>query len=431
MTRRRWFVVLLLLLTAQPLWAYIDPGTGSMLFSAISGIVVTAYFFLRNLLIRLKSLPGRLWGRKARSVETRRGLVIYGEGRQYANVFRPVLEELARRGLPALYYTSDPEDPLLSEPRPGVETRLLPRGHAAYLTLNVLEADVVLSTTPALDVFHWKRSPRVKTYAHVVHAPNDVTLYRLFGLDYYDVVLANGDFQEAGIRELEAQRGLPAKRFFTVGCGYLDVLRSRVDEVLESLPPREGLTVLVSPTWGPSGLLTVYGEALLEPLAQSGLSVIVRPHPQTKISETALLERLIARFPERPGWEWDFDRDNLRSMARADLMVSDFSGIIFDFAFLLGRPVLTARTELDLRPYDAYDLKGTTWTARSLPRIGQEIGREDLPGLGDRIRSLASDPAGLAQIALVRDEAWPHPGEAARRTVDVLERLMEEGDRHG
>jgi hypothetical protein len=427
--RTRPFLFLVLLLcTTLPAWGYIDPGTGSMLFSALSGIVVAVYFFFKNLIVRLKSLPALLVGRKDRiDAAQGRPLVIYSEGRQYWNVFAPVLYELDRRGSIAMYYTSDPDDPGLKFESKTVATALLGKGHAAFFTLNALEAEICLTTTPGLDVYHWKRSPRVGTYVHILHAPNDATLYRLFGLDYYDVVLVNGEFQNPGIRELEAKRRLKPKQLVTVGSTYLDVLKDKAAEKKASLTPVDGLTVLVSPSWGDSGLLKKHGMALLGPLARSGLRVILRPHPQSAISEAPVLAALRVELASFANVEWDTERENLNSLARADVMISDFSGIIFDYVFLFSRPVLYTQSEFDLRPYDAADLDGPVWTFRTLPQIGRELHPGDFPRIGEVVAHVASDPGTQRAIETAKSEAWPYQGEAGRRVVDALEALSAKG----
>jgi hypothetical protein len=67
---------------------YIDPGTGSMLFSILIGAAATLYFLVRALIIKLKLIVSR-GGRSANS-----GIlypyVIYSEGKQYWNVFNPI-----------------------------------------------------------------------------------------------------------------------------------------------------------------------------------------------------------------------------------------------------------------------------------------------------------------------------------------------------
>ena len=424
---RRFLILVLLVCCTTPLWAYIDPGTGSMLFSALSGIVVAVYFFFKNLFVRLKALPALMVGRKDRlKAAVGRSLVLYSEGKQYWNVFAPVLEELSRREIVAMYYTSDPEDPGLQFQSATVATALLGKGHAAFFTLNVLDAQICLTTTPGLDVFHWKRSPKARRYVHILHAPNDATLYRLFGLDYYDVVLLTGDFQASGIRELEAKRNLPAKSLITVGCTYLDVLKLKADEMKAHLPPHTGTTVLVSPSWGDSGLLKKYGRALLEPLAKSGLTVIVRPHPQSYQSEAAMVEALVQDLSGYPNVEWDRDRESLKSLSRADVMISDFSGIIFDYVFLFSRPVLYTKADFDRRPYDASDIDGPLWTFEVLEKIGRELMPDDFPRIAQVVTEVASDARTQAEMEKVRQSAWMFPGEAGRRVVDALEGIREE-----
>ena len=428
MVTRRFLVLVLLICCTTPLWAYIDPGTGSMLFSALSGIVVAVYFFFKNLIVRLKSLPDLLVGRKDRmAAAAGRPLVIYSEGKQYWNVFAPVLEELHRRGLEAMYYTSDPDDPGLRFESTTVATALLGKGHAAFFTLNALEAEVCLTTTPGLEVFHWKRSPKTPCYVHILHAPNDATLYRLFGIDYYDAVLLTGDFQAEGIRALEARRRLSAKSLITVGCPYLDVLKAKAEALKASLPAPQGRTVLVSPSWGDSGLLKKYGMNLLGPLARSGLKIIVRPHPQSYQSEASVLDSLVKELSSFDNVEWDRERENLRSMARADIMISDFSGIIFDYVFLFSRPVLYTKADFDRRPYDASDVDGPLWTFEVLEKIGRELKSADFPGIAQVVASVAEDSGTRDAIQEARAQAWAFPGEAGRRVVDALESLRAQG----
>ena len=59
-------LLVFLVVCVHPAWCYIDPGTGSMLFSALSGTVVAVYFFFKSLWLKVKSLPHLLTGRKER-----------------------------------------------------------------------------------------------------------------------------------------------------------------------------------------------------------------------------------------------------------------------------------------------------------------------------------------------------------------------------
>jgi len=281
-----------------------------------------------------------------------------------------------------------------------------------------LSAEVVLMTTPGLDVYQLKRSKTVRHYSHVIHGLTDVTTYRLFALDYFDSVLLTGDYQGDDIRLLEKQRGLPEKQIFTVGCSYLDEYANNI----KNIPPEKEhpFTVLVSPSWGPSALLTRYGEKLLDPLSASGWRVIIRPHPQSQKSENEMLERLQARYKNSGNFVWDFERENIYSLSKADIMISDFSGIIFDYMFLRDKPVLYVNRDFDKRIYDADDLDHELWQFKTLKEAGIELQEDDFPRISEIIKN-AGDNETLAKARKkARETAWQCRGEAGKRTFDFM-----------
>ncbi|MBO7516691.1 MAG: CDP-glycerol glycerophosphotransferase family protein, partial [Spirochaetia bacterium] len=287
-----------------------------------------------------------------------------------------------------------------------------------------MEADVCLMTTPGLDVFQLKRSKGVKHYCHVVHMINDATTYKRYGLDYFDSVLLAGEWQGEDIRYLEKLRGLPPKQLVTVGSPYLDVQRTR----LAGMEPvgEHPFTVLVSPSWGESGLLSLYGEKLLDPLAETGWNIIVRPHPQSKVVEKDLIARLQARYNKNNKIIWDFDPDNIVSISKADIMISDFSSITLDFAFLRDKPFLAAVGDFDARPYDAGKVPHPLWQFQVLSKIGRELKEEDFPRIGDIIKNIADDPVSAQNRALAKEKAWQYQGQAGERIADWMVQVQQE-----
>ena len=91
---------------------YIDPGTGSMLFSIVIGLVTALYFLGKAAIIKLKFVFS---GGKATHAKNRYPLVIYSEGKRYWNVFKPVLEALEKRGIDTVFYTSSEDDPFFTQ----------------------------------------------------------------------------------------------------------------------------------------------------------------------------------------------------------------------------------------------------------------------------------------------------------------------------
>ena len=397
---------------------YIDPGTGSMLFSILIGAAATLFFVAKAAWIKLKIL---LSGKKDGSGvvdASYKTYVIYNEGNQYWNVFKPVADEFEKRKIPLMYYTSSKTDPIFDQKYEFVTSEYIGEGNTAFAKLNMLSAGFVLMTTPGLQVYQLKRSKNVKHYSHVLHMPNDATTYRLFGLDYFDSVLLTGDYQKDDIRTLEKNRGINSKDLVTVGCSYLDVLSEKIN----SIPAEENhvFTVLVSPSWGEVGVLKRFGEKLLDPLAATGWKIIVRPHPQSKKSEADMLKRLEERYKDNANVEWDYNRDNIYSMKKADIMISDFSGIVFDYTFLCNKPVMYVNTDMDLRPYDAYDLNKQLWQFSVLEKMGIKLEEKDFANIKEVIQNASDSPELAEQRKIAKETAWMNIGKAGEKIADYM-----------
>lgn len=395
---------------------YIDPGTGSMLFSIVIGFVTMLYFVGKAALIKLKFIV--TGGKNTIKSGNRVAFAIYSEGVQYWNVFKPILDEFEKRQIQVSYLTSSEQDPFFSTPYEHITGEFIGTGNKAFVRLNFLEADICLMTTPGLDVYQLKRSRGVPYYVHILHAPGDATGYRLFGIDYFDAVLLTGEYQKAHIKLLEEKRNLPPKELFVVGCPYLDVLQGKISHIQAM---KQGhLTVLVAPSWGPSGILSKYGRKLLDPLVQSGFHVIVRPHPQSKSSEMSIIERLVGQYGGIPNIEWDYTSENLAALARADIMISDFSGVIFDYVFLFDRPFMYVNAEFDAKPYDAWDIPEKPWKLKILPEIGIELKESTFASIKGIIEEACQNVVLSDNRRKARDTAWQFRGESGRRTVDFL-----------
>jgi hypothetical protein len=337
-------------------------------------------------------------------------------------VFKPVLDEFEKRKTELVYLTSFQDDPVFSSAYQYIKSEFIGEGNKAFMRLNFISADVALMTTPGLQVYQLKRSRSVKHYAHVLHAPSDATMYRLFGIDYFDSILLTGDYQAKDIRGLEKIRQLPEKQLVTVGCTYLDVSAEKIKNI--KTEENHQLTVLVSPSWGPSALLSRFGEKLLDPLVKTGWRIIVRPHPQSRISEPAILDNLARRYNGNTGLEWDFNQENISSLSKADIMISDFSGIIFDYAFLFDRPVIYVQEHFDLRPYDADDLsdddKKNIWQFATVREIGIELKEELFERIDEVIKNAACSTELREARQKAKTAAWQFQGEAGGRIADFM-----------
>lgn len=393
-----------------------------MLFSILIGIVGVLVFAIRTFWIKLKFIISG--GRAKNSDNNKLPIVIFSEGKRYWSVFRPVCDEFERRGKDVYYYTSTQDDPALTSGYKHVHAEFIGEGNKGISKMNLIRADVILSTTPSLDVFQWKRSKEGRYYVHLPHLANDLTTYRMFGLDFYDAVLLSGQYQADQIRRLESIRNIPAKELKLVGVPYLDVMRDRLIKENAGTPKNDKPVVLLAPSWGTSSILNVYGETLIDALIDTGYELVIRPHPQSFESEKELMDKLMAKYPDGDKVSWNRDADNFDILNKADILISDFSGVLFDFSLVFDKPVIYAVSEFDRTPYDcAWDEDHELWTFEILPKIGRELNKDNYRDIGKIVSECisGSDAKDLAAARdLAREQTWYDIGNGAANTVDYL-----------
>lgn len=396
---------------------YIDPGTGSMLFTILIGLAGAAIYAARGLLLKGKVAFGS--NRKAHKNDGKEEMVFFTDSKRYENIFRPLCDEMEKRGQSVLYLTASPDDPMLDKHYEHIRTEFVGEGNKAFVRMNFIKASIVLSSTPGLDVYQWKRSRDADWYVHVLHAPNDVTMYRMFGLDYYDAVLVSGEYQIHQLREMERQRGLPEKEAVMAGLPGMDDQYRRLLDVGRSESKAE-TTVLLAPSWGPRGLLTVYGKRFLEKLLETDYHIIVRPHPQSMISEKEMINTLRKEFPDNERLEWNFDNDNFDVLNRSDILVSDFSGVMFEFTLVFGKPLIYTDVSFDKEPYDAGWLEEEPWTFTSLPRLGMQLTEDNFDHIKEMIESCLNSAALKEGREQARQETWANIGHSAEVIAEYL-----------
>lgn len=388
-----------------------------MLFSIIIGVVSTLVFFGRQLFLKLKFI---ISGGKAEKISNSKiPYVIFSDHKRYWNVFKPICDEFERRKIVINYWTASPDDPALSEKYEYVKTVFIGEGNKAFSRLNMMNANICLSTTPGLDVYQWKRSKNVNFYVHVFHEVGEPLTYRMFGIDYYDAALLSGDFQKSYIRVIEEKRSLKEKELVTVGCTYLDAMKKRLENYQGT---KNGKTpvILLAPSWGETAILSQFGSSIIEALLQTGFNIIIRPHPQSLVSEKHILEPLQKAYPETENLHWNSDNDNFDVLNQADVLITDFSGIIFDFSLVFDKPVIFADTHYNKAPYDAAWVEDELWRFKVLPELGIPLKQSDFSNLKNLITDLLNNEKYQLGRNRVRTEAWQHQGDAAANIVDYL-----------
>ncbi len=139
-----------------------------------------------------------------------------------------------------------------------------------------------------------------------------------------------------------------------------------------------------------------------------------------------MLERLQEKYKDKENLSWDFERDNIHSLKKADIMISDFSSVIYDYTFLCDKPVMYVNADLDLRIYDAsevYNADGTTkkiWQFATLEKIGIELKESQFCDIKKIIQNASDSPELKEARRKAKEEAWFSIGKAGENVYNYM-----------
>jgi hypothetical protein len=418
-----------ILLEARPAYAYLDPGTGSALVCVLVSVTAAVAYMVRGAVYAVRGRLRRTGVDGVSIVSIAGGgegfrdedgdIVLFSEGRDYWLAFKPVIEALLARDRRFRYLSMDVEDPALAIDDPRMDSRYIGSGMLAFGRVAAARGCVMLSTTPNIGCpdFPIPRPSRVQCLAHVLHGCCDITYYHKHSLDYYDAVFLLGPAMERSIRRLEALRGLPPKECVVGGTPNLD-------EICRTVRPKKGQggrpVLVLAPTWGVKGFLRRHGTDFIEALARTGeYDLILRPHPQSWRKEPRFMNDVARRLSPHACIRVDKSLSPAETMTAADLLVSDISGIRFEFAFLRERPVVTLKAgDGDDAAFEAADIGDCSWEQEAERRIGAVVGPDEMENMPGIVRNALAIPT--ADLAACRDEYVAHLGRSGEVVAEWL-----------
>lgn len=297
-------------------------------------------------------------------------IVFYSEGSGFYKYYKDFIEEILATSSYNIYYiTSDFNDAVFKMNNSRIKPYYV--GETKLISLMMkITADVVVMTMPDLQNFHIKRSlvrDDVK-YVHVFHGPDSLNLTMRKGcVDHYDVILCVGPHMVDEIRETEKLYNLPKKKL--IKCGY-----PLIDDMIAAYESEQHLensvkTILIAPSWQPDNIIDSCIDEILCNLQSSGYKIIVRPHPQHIRHRKEYIESLKEKYSyEGSLIEFQLDFSSNSTVFNADLLITDWSGIAFEYSFTTKRPSLFINTPMKVmnEEYQKIPIVPTTITWRSV-----------------------------------------------------------------
>lgn len=410
----------------NPLFLYLDPGTGSLLLYSLVGIATTLAFALKGVFYNFKE---KVLNKGVKHSENRKfGIVFHSEGGKYFHVFQPIIEELCKRGVCSTYITPDEKDPafdfkndLFTVINPGNEMLTI-----SYM--NNLKADIVVSTTPHFDIYMWKRSKGVKHYIHVFHSPTGVDFYEKYALSFYDYIFSVGPFSEKGQRALDSKRNLNQKQYCNIGLTYYDYM---LKEYNSYSCTSNGKTILYAPTWGyERSSFFSCGRNIMKKLLEAGYDVIFRPHPQFFVSHVKEYNQFLSdikKCKNSDNLKIDTNKTPIESMKKSDIMLTDFSGVLFDYAYLSEKQVLLLNVKNAGDGYEAEEMipLGVDFDIPASKTLAHQLSEDETKNIVTTVSYWLQNKAdNTEKIRHFRDENIFNFGKAGVAAADAIIQLQ-------
>ena len=280
-------------------------------------------------------------------------LVIYSEKSGFYKYFKSLIEELlARSNITIHYITNDPNDVIFEVAKANPRIRPYYIGLKKTIPLMMkLEADMVVMTTPDLDKYYLKKSIMKKDieYVYIPHALMSMHMGMKEGsLDAFDTVFCAGEHIKREVAATVKHYGLPEKTLVEFGYPLADDLIAVGEKERETHKNDGRKEILIAPTWNEDNILDSCIDEMLEKLLCDDYHITVRPHPEYVKRYGPRMQAIVEKWQSKVGdgltFELDFSSNS--SIYSSDLMITDWSGISFEYSFATKRPVLFVNTKM-------------------------------------------------------------------------------------
>lgn len=354
-------------------------------------------------------------------------VVFYSEKKGFYKYYKDVIEYiLAKTDIIVHYISGDPEDDVFELASDNFRVYYIGENKFTVLMLK-LNADICVMTTPDLQKYHIKRSViRDDTeYIYMDHGMNSLNMVlRKGAVDYFDTIFVANSNVEKEIRAQEKIYGLKEKILVRYGYALVDNMAAAYEQEKHETNGKK--TILIGPSWQGDNIMDSCLEEILDNVLGLGYEVIVRPHPQYVRHCPDRIADLEEKYGSREDFVLQTDFSSNSTVFNADIMMTDWSGIAYEYSFATLKPTLFINTPMKVMNPDYKDIDVVPFDIEIRDKIGISVETDKLKELPQVIERLLSDEYSREEMAKVREEYLFNFGTSAQVGAKyIIKRLIE------
>ncbi len=317
-------------------------------------------------------------------------LVFYSERNGFYKYFKGFIEYIIEHTNITIHYiTSDPKDAIFEMEKKNPQIRGYYIGENRLITLMMkMDADVVVMTMPDLENYHIKRSYLRKDieYIFVQHGMGSNNMGMRKGCTaHFDTVFCAGVHQKEEEEQTEIVYQLPKKTLVELGYPLIDEMRAKYQATTHVINQKK--KILIAPSWQDANIIDSCLEKILDELKDKDYEIIVRPHPQEVRLKQEYMNSLKQKY-ESTGIEIQTDFTSNNPVLEADLLITDWSGISWEYAFTTLRPILFIDTPMKVMNPDYQKIEVVPLNILLRNKLGKNLKLDELGKTGETVEYL-------------------------------------------
>ena len=260
-------------------------------------------------------------------------IVFFSESKSYQKYSKSIIDALCSIYSGKIYYFSIDKNDTIKHDRI-INYYVSPL--LIYFFFNKIKAENMFLTITDLGNNLLKKTKNIDKYIYYFHSPVSTTKnYTSKAFDNYDIIMCNGQFQINEIRLREYLKKLNKKKLIPTGYCYFDYLIKNSNQNVNSDD------ILIAPSWNinKNNFINENFIELIDVLVKKNYNVVFRPHPEHFKRSKNILNDIKNKFSKNK-FKLDIDINNIKSMEKAQCLITDSSGIAIEYMIIMKRPVL-------------------------------------------------------------------------------------------
>ena len=169
------------------------------------------------------------------------------------------------------------------------------------------------------------------------------------------------------------------------------------------------------------------GIELIKILLDTGYHVTVRPHPMTVKKSSKLIKQIKEKFEKNPDFILDTNTSSFEQLFSSYALITDWSGIAHEYAFVCERPVIFVDTpkKVNNKEYKKIGLEPFEISIRD--KIGEIVSIQNIETIPERIEFLYEHVAEFkSKIEKIHNDTVFNIGKSGQVAADEIIRIINE-----